>query len=119
MRPAGSADLGCAAEEEQLGEVPCNAGAAGEEPRDPNLGVIRFKAHKLMGAQPHGSQGLPGCHSLHAFLCAKEMFVLAPKQMRTVTCTVLLRSMKERLGSMVGTLSHITDIPTRTECDQQ
>ena len=63
MLAAGSADLGCAAEEEQLGEGPCNAGAAGEESRNPNLGVIRFKAHKLMGAQPHGSHGLPGCHS--------------------------------------------------------
>ena len=79
MLTAGSADLGCVAEEEQLGDGPCEAGAAGEEPRDPNLGIIRFKAHKLMGAQLHGFE-FSSDHSLDP-LCAQRI-CLFMRQMR-------------------------------------
>ncbi len=51
LRGAGSAELPRVPEDEQPGGP---AEGAGEEPSDPNLGLIRFKARKLLGAPQQG-----------------------------------------------------------------
>ncbi len=57
---AGSAELPRVPEDEQPGG---QAEDAVEEPRDPNLGLIRFKASKLLGKPPQAT-GLSAMQTL-------------------------------------------------------